>query len=201
MGKRGLSLIGNSTTEETTSKSCLRDFEIQAGGALVQESMKENFSDEQIAMSLMGSCTKSALLAASCGVYFARARNERVHSIHFLYGILSDEMESIAATILNLNNCSAIKIKKALVELPKVFERPFLNSIDPCAVSQELQDIIERSTLLSQRLRFEIDTAHILEFLYQAGDSREFLQKTTPIESVQKDLAKFRASRDADPGF
>jgi hypothetical protein len=157
------------------------------------------YKDEEIARAAMGPSTTQAALAVATGaVYLARSRDQRLCSVHLVYGFLVDGLEeTMAATILQLNGCDFFKVKKELLQVGGL-DGPFVDDYLPESRSEEIAIIVDGCHDLCQTSRhLSVNTAHLLKTLYQPGlASGTFLWERTPGRQIISDLDRLIQNQD-----
>ena len=159
------------------------------------------YSDEDISRRILGpSFTLGCLAAVIGGVHVAREHNQRLCSLHLVYGLLVDGNEdAMALAILLLNGCNIFKLKRAVLAGIDGLEGPFLDDVHSCSISQEIEGVLLYASDLRQRSsRYQdINSAHLLAALCQLEfRSGAFLSENTPLQELERGLKKLFENQD-----
>ena len=154
-------------------------------------------SNDQKTASLIldGPHSVSALEAMSEAVYWAKIRNERVNSVHLLFGLASNS-DSVSSTILNQTGFHLFKLKKALAVLPSgTFEGPFPELTAFLDLATEFEEVLKKSFELAED-SLELDTAHLLLGLLESPSlARKVLNKSPLGKELTENLKQFLQTR------
>lgn len=154
--------------------------------------------EEKVAEQLIGCCSETALAAATRGVTWAKHRDERLNSIHLLYGLLCRE-DSIAVTILYQSDYRPFEAKRLLVNLqPGIFEGPFPKETPFWDTSEELQSVIQVAKDKAEiATHSEIDSAHLLFGLLQSESHARDLLAKGKLDKLKNTLHDFLTRRES----
>ncbi|HIB66700.1 MAG TPA: hypothetical protein EYO33_16690 [Phycisphaerales bacterium] len=155
----------------------------------------DTFERKTAYLILDGPCTDSALAATEAAVRWARGREERINSVHLLYGLVSNA-DSISSAILNQTGYHLLRLKKTLFGLsPGIFEGPFPETTAFVDVSSEFEEVMSRTFDLSGDSS-ELDSAHLLlGILETPSRAREILCKPSLGEKLKENLKQFLSAR------
>lgn len=151
-----------------------------------------SYTDEEMATSLLGPATKAATRAMSSGIYLARSKDQRMNSVHLLYGLCwpsGGVEETVASTILCLRGYELSKVRESIV-LSNAQESEFINGVGSEVISDDLCVVLEEAQGLARGSRYaSVDTAHLLLAILQSNSKADdFLGKMKRDSALQHEL-------------